>query len=212
MSSAEDLVKFGNALLVSFQCSGDAFVNHTNSPPTDIIIKASCSHRDIESCVENITNGTEFEGKRVPKPLLEPSTVALMWKPVVEDGVSDKDPFVKYALGWYVKEENCETLGGRRQPFTIGHPGGAVGATSAFVILPTGAAQNLKREQKSDPVIRSPLTVQDCSFKRSDLQVVVGRREAAPDCNGVVVAVIFNLQGVKGVYKLATDIAEAFLS
>ena len=94
-----------------------------------------------------------------------------MWTPIVPMGVGDF-PKYQYGLGWFVVPHHESVLCGKETPFSAGHGGGAVGATSALVVLPSrwgGAGK--ERESCGKP----------------------------PE--GVVVAVIFNLQGVRHVYK-----------
>lgn len=73
-------------------------------------------------------------------------------------------------------------LCGKETPFSAGHGGAAIGATSALVVLPSSSGGGAGEEE--------------------------GCGNQLP--RGVVVAVIFNLQGVKHVYKLGLNIAEEF--
>eukprot|EP00731_Ephydatia_muelleri_P022836 Em0015g419a len=116
-----------------------------------------------------------------PSLLLQPKTVETMWTPVVSMGMGDF-PKYQYGLGWFVVPYRESVLCGRETPFSAGHSGGTIGATSALVVLPTRGGGAWKE----------------------------GGRCGQPAPRGVVVAVIFNLQGVRHVYKLGLKIAEEF--
>ena len=128
------------------------------------------------------------------RSLLQPSTTSLMLTPVVED-VSNSStspsghtpspaPPVGYALGWFVRKENVGVIGGRKYPFTFSHSGGAVGACSVLTVMARGGSDEEKGCGNGSAISSPP--------------------------RGVVVAVLFNLQEVKGVFKLGTRIAGEF--
>ena len=156
MSNAEDLVKLGNAVLACLQGDRDDGLGTPAEQPAAL------------------TEG--------PSLLLRPKTVDTMWTPIVSMGMGDF-PKYQYGLGWFVVSHQEGMLCGKETPFSAGHGGGAVGATSALVVLPSRGG---KAERKG------------------------GRCDQPPPPRGVVVAVIFNLQGVKHVYKLGLKIAEEF--
>ena len=111
VSTAPDLVKFGNALLASY------------------------NHWQYQTKASNEAICDEVMGKRF-KYLLKPSTVAMMWKPVVK--ISDANSFsdVHYGMGWFVEESSEGVVGGRRKMMTVSHTGGAVGASCVLTIIP----------------------------------------------------------------------------
>ena len=65
-----------------------------------------------------------------------PATMRLMWSPVELTKCSwDKGGF--YAMGWAVVPEKQAAGYGGRQRFYVSHTGGAIGASSVLLILPT---------------------------------------------------------------------------
>lgn len=97
-------------------------------------------------------------------------------------------------------------VGGKDYPFFAMHSGGAVGACSLLMIVPTagsGDEVERKREEEEEEELggfhtdrRSKCTSCGCLVKRP---------------RGVVVAVLFNLQEVKGVLGLGKRLTEEFL-
>ena len=108
--------------------------------------------------------------------LLQPDTVGLMWTEVVRDIRFSSNPSVGYGMGWVVRREGERVRGGLKEPFSVGHTGAAVGASSVLVVIPRDGD---------------------------------GEEQAVP--RGVVVAVIFNLQEVKGMFSLGSQIGTHFL-
>lgn len=153
VSNAEDLVKFGNAVLACHQLEekdgGSATAEQLRLPA------------------------------QRPALLLQPKTVATMWTPVVSMGREDLAK-CQYGLGWFVIPRQEGMVRGKETPFSAGHAGAAVGTTSALVVIPSSREGGEKEAGGQPP-------------------------------RGVVVAVIFNLQGVKHVYKLGLKIAEEFV-
>ena len=156
-SNAEDLVKFGNAVLACYQVKSTM---------------ASCKDSDASSL------------------LLSPKTVAMMWKPAVKN-ISPADPLLAYGMGWYIREEDPGLLCGKRKPFFVGHTGSTVGASSVMVIIPT-VSQVVEVPEKTAPD-----------------SVLPQQQNAIP--SGVTVAIIFNLQEVRGLYFLGFQVAQKFL-
>ena len=159
VSTAEDLAKFGTAMLICYQLSEKNDVQSTADLKTKL-------------------NAAKYE------LLLEPSTTAMMWKPAITD-ISPTNPLLSYGMGWFVSQEQLETVGGKKRPMLVGHTGGAVGATSVLLIIP-GDSSVPEQDQKF------------CTVQKK-----------LP--HGVVVAVIFNLQDVECVYSLGVQIAEEFM-
>lgn len=104
-----------------------------------------------------------------------------------------------YGMGWEVVPSLQEYGGGDTQKFAVGHDGGAVGASSILLMVPT----NLPHPSAAPSPSLSHIAVSPNS-----LSLVSQTTDVCIPC-GVVVAIITNLQGV-GLQKLATDIAAVF--
>ena len=114
------------------------------------------------------------------KGVLQPATVKEMWHPAVED-VGRHGKGTGYGWGWFVNPGKTGVGGGTDVPFTVMHTGGAVGASSILHIQPTCYLGN--------------------------------HMATAPDGakpQGVVVAILFNLQSISAVDEVAKDIASCF--
>lgn len=143
----------------------------------------------------------------VAKCILKPDTISMMWTAVVSPNKSK--PEVGYGMGWEVRERRVCTVGGKEQPFYAAHSGGSIGATSILVIMPSKVCNSARTEQaelhiannKYSEKVQSTFECNGVSLKAST---------AAP--RGVVVALLFNLQEVKGVTDLGVRIAEQFLN
>ena len=126
---------------------------------------------------------------RTVKGILDHHTVIDMWKPVVSDiGFSSRGPLLDYGMGWLMQQGDVGVVGGKAKPFCVGHTGGAVGASSVLLIVP-------QDPHPSEPGVSS-----------ADALSLEGSKPC-----GVVVAVIFNLQKVRGMFSLGRQIAEGFL-
>ena len=195
ISTAEDLTRFGNALLTCYQMnrrpSDDA-----NGPP-------SKPHPVAPSGKEQQLVGAKLDDDTATrKCILEHDTVSMMWRPVVSPDKSK--PELSYGMGWVVREGDEGTVGGRERPFYAAHSGGAVGASSILVIMPsTSVGSNNCYETSSSQSSSTQTSAEDRSERRR------GRVDVP---RGVVVAVLFNLQEVKNVTSLGVEIAEEFLS
>lgn len=122
LSTAPDLVRFGNIMLFSYQHEDDA-------DSTKIQLRERNAALDTKNC-GNIDNTS----KSVPG-YLKSSTVQQIWKPVPNTHPGwDKDAL--YAMGWAVAPEKQTCGSGRKQRFCVSHTGGAVGASSVLLILP----------------------------------------------------------------------------
>jgi serine beta-lactamase-like protein LACTB len=102
-------------------------------------------------------------------------------------------------MGWEVVPSLQEYGGGDAQKFAVGHDGGAVGASSVLLMVPTNVPHLSAASFPSSSHIR---------VSSNSLSVVSQTTDTCIPC-GVVVAIITNLQGV-GLQKLATDIAAVF--
>jgi hypothetical protein len=106
-----------------------------------------------------------------------------MLTPVIkseEDTPTRSSPPVYYGMGWFVREEKKGLMEGDNYPFFFGHTGGAVGVSSVLTIMPA-------EDSKEQP-----------------------RNLDGEGPQGVAVAVILNLEDVKGVSKLGSRIAREF--
>jgi len=127
--------------------------------------------------------------ERIFKGVLDPETVVEMWKPVATDiKFTSRDPVLSYGMGWFLQAGDTEVVGGKAKPFCVGHTGGAVGATGVLLIVP----------QNPQPGEDEVSTLNALSAETIEPR-------------GVVVAVIFNLQEVKGMFSLGVQIAEEFM-
>ncbi len=166
ISNAEDLLKFGNAMLVCYQLRKKRNTQNSQLDP----------------------DAGSTPTSKGPTCLLDGSTTEMMWEPVVK-AISSRNPQAQlsYGMGWLVRQGKSDVLGGRQMSFCVGHTGGTVGASSALVIVP--------RQQTELYSIPSP---------------EAGSSEtSAPE--GVTVAVLFNMQEVKGMFSLGVQIAEEFV-
>lgn len=96
--------------------------------------------------------------------------------------------------------------GGTREPFCVGHTGAAVGASSVLLILPS----KLSRAEEKE--VEGNVNCEVMGNERCE-KVTVGVNEGlsngrAP--SGVVVAIMFNLQQVQGMFSLGSKIATLF--
>jgi serine beta-lactamase-like protein LACTB len=181
-SRASDLCKLGGALLLSYQCRADTIV------PS---IRTHLAKKET-----HVSAGAGIQGE---KPfLLEPATVKFMWSQIVNDADFSTDPQLGYGLGWVVQREGALVKGGTVRPFCVGHTGAAVGASSVLVILPSHHLQHNNSQLAID---------EHCVCSEGAVSVSYGLCSSP---HGVVVAVLFNLQGVRGTYSLGSQIAMLF--
>lgn len=147
-----------------------------------------------------IVNCLLFQGNLYPPGYLNAETVQAMWTPQrAGTATSGWGRDGGYGMGWEVVPSLQEYGGGDAQRFAVGHDGGAVGASSILLMVPTNVPHpSATPIHSSSHVPVSP----------SSLSIVSQTTDICIPC-GVVVAIITNLQGV-GLQKLATDIAAVF--
>ncbi|XP_071451543.1 uncharacterized protein [Hetaerina americana] len=100
-------------------------------------------YRTVISEEEDICDADIIETidpKPLKKPYISQNTIATLWTRVENSKFSDWGPHVEggYGLGFAVAPA-VDSPGGvddGGQPFMIGHTGGAVGASSAFIVMP----------------------------------------------------------------------------
>lgn len=124
----------------------------------------------------------------IAKPfILKPETVNEMWtRNFINTSLSSKSN-LGYGLGWVVQKGGSQIEGSEVKHFCVGHTGAAVGASSVLVIMPNDKVDEQKTQD--DPAM-------------SLSKVAVPR--------GVVVAILFNLQDVRGTWNLGTKLASIF--
>lgn len=120
--------------------------------------------------------------------LLQPNTVAMMWSPATNTPLPGE---LGYGMGWFVSKEGPGLLCGKRKPFLVGHTGKAVGASSVLLIGPMDSSETVNSGSGGE------------AEDGGDQEVVLPQ--------GVVVAVIFNLQEVGDVYSVGVKVMEEFL-
>ena len=126
--------------------------------------------------------------------ILKPISVKLMWTEHVSNALFSSNPQLGYGLGWILRQGGTVVKGGKSEQFCAGHTGAAVGASSVLIILPTKC---------SDENHNAELTKNQ--QKMNNGAVV---RDGRP--RGVVVAILFNLQGVTGTFSLGSKVATLF--
>ena len=90
--------------------------------------------------------------------------------------------------------------GGKREPFCVGHTGAAVGASSVPLILPNKLSRTEEKEVEGNVnSVNEEMTV------RGNEVLSDGRVPS-----GVMVAIMFNLQEVQGMFSLGSKIATLF--
>ena len=141
-----------------------------------------------------------FQGNLYLPGYLNAETVQAMWTPR-SAGTATREwgRDSGYGMGWEVVPSLQEYGGGDAQKFAVGHDGGAVGASSVLLMVPT----NVPHPSAAPFPSSSHIPVSPNS-----LSVVSQTTDTCIPC-GVVVAIITNLQGV-GLQKLATDVAAVF--
>ncbi len=119
----------------------------------------------------------------IPVPILAPPTTKLMLSPVAMNVEPSQYPDFRFSvsLGWMVDSGEMGPICGQNRRACFGHTGGTVGCTSVLLVFP----------DQSGPCDKC------------------GARDLCDKCGarGVVVCVLLNLQDVKGIIKLGTNIA-----
>ena len=192
VSSAPDLCRLGSSLLLCYQN------RHNSSSPS--------LRRLVEQTKKSKVVSTSESCATEPPLLLQPETVAMMWTEFVHNIYFSSNPRLSYGLGWIVQKEGERVKGGKREPFRVGHTGAAVGASSVLLILPNEPS---KMKEKEVEVGLSSKALED----ERCVTVTVGGSEGVSNVRGptgVVVAIIFNLQQVKGMFTLSSKVATLF--
>ncbi|XP_059087702.1 serine beta-lactamase-like protein LACTB, mitochondrial [Tigriopus californicus] len=190
LSNIGDLLKFGNAMLYSYQ--SESLPETTKSENVEDSDKTEVLGNEKEklNCREIVYNASPYspvnrsgrnpnQSKRRLNGFLKKQTVDQIWNPVVRMGQESSLNDDAYAMGWMVKPEIHDYAYGRKQELTIYHTGGAVGGSSVLLICP--------KERKTEK----------------------GDQNEKGCPQGVVVTILCNLEGVS-LTKLAMQIADEF--
>ncbi|KAK7475774.1 hypothetical protein BaRGS_00032995 [Batillaria attramentaria] len=166
LSTAPDLVRFGNTMLYSYQFqekshqrpqkgregpeqsgssskttksnSGAGDASKSTSP----VKEAGMGEQKLSAPVSKSESGKATRvGSGLPG-YLKSSTMRQIWAPVEKTKPDwDKDSY--YAMGWAVVPKKQGFGCGRKQRFYVSHTGGAVGASSVLLILPSTQDEEL---------------------------------------------------------------------
>jgi len=199
LSTVGDLVKFGNAMLYSYQQKNVSSSNSTSpklpeeKPPlnsktennTDVNNKSK-TEKTVENVVyqhgplstANNGNGDNKTDKKIRylPGYLSSSTIQEMWTPQAGADMTWGGHDLTYGLGWAVRKRLKNYGYCMDQTHYVSHTGGAIGASSVLLVAPSQPGPN---------------------FDSSKLP------------QGVVVAILCNMQGV-GLNKLGADVAAVF--
>lgn len=114
------------------------------------------------------------------KTLLRPDTVRMLWTPVPK-AVFPKKPNLRYGMGWEILEVKDSAPYTQENIYAVMHTGGAIGASSILLIVPT---------QQTLPLVEKTNTA------------------TTPPC-GIVVSILCNMEAV-GLRQTALNIAKEF--
>ena len=142
MSTSDDLVKFGNALLLSYnEWQRQEHLQDVNSSEKS---KETSNSRTTD-CVN--TDEHQSTNRHTGRYILKPATVAMMWQPIVpvtKGVIKGAIGRICSAMGWFVEKEESSVNGGRQRLLTVSHTGGAIGCSSVLTIIPgTGGMCNM---------------------------------------------------------------------
>ena len=151
-----------------------------------------------ENTINRIVKGSKSSDTEVSKAdrndkllkgYLKPETMKMIWKPV-DNAKLDWGTNGHYGMGWGVFGTGEERGFCKEQKYFVSHTGGAVGASSVLLILPSNEELSKKGGKKSS----------------ADSEKVVLQRIPP---QGVVVAILVNMMSV-GLNKTAYEIAKNF--
>lgn len=201
ISTCNDIVKFGNSMLYSYQYANKA-TNETGKGDqcAAVVEKKACpiaekkptkcdkasngNAKPTESRCSANSKDSGIGKKESLVAYLKPSTVDMLWTPVSHTGWDEDSGW--YGMGWGISPEVKKYGWGRRRRFCVAHTGGAVGASSVLLVMPN------KESKKEDD---------ECNKNTS---TTVAKPSEIP--KGVVVGIITNIQGVNlhpAAYKIA---------
>lgn len=193
ISDVTDLLKFGNIMLYSYQYDADSLsgvessINGNTSKGGNQTKENNSTLKNRSETVNRVVNkGHNSERKLLPG-YLKRKTMHMIFTPVDKTECPwDKDGF--YSMGWAVVPEKYENGYCNHQRHYMSHTGGAIGASSVLLVLPS---QNFRKPEETNS----------------------GEKYAKlPDPpKGIVVTVITNMGSV-GLNRVALEIAKSFES
>lgn len=136
LSNVVDLVKFGNAMLYSYQSNQQDPKVPSGLGPVQHVVYNPGPYAAVNQASDN----KAMERRQLPG-FLKQGTMKTMWEPSVDykDGSlhdqKEKDNW-HYAMGWAVLPSVKRHAFCRDQKFIASHTGGSMGASSVLVIIP----------------------------------------------------------------------------
>ena len=131
LSTAADIVKFGNIMLYSYQYN--------------------CQKESLPG-------------------YLQPDTVKLLWTPI-PPAKCDWDSDGGYGMGWGVVHEGQTHGECRERRYYVSHTGGAVGATSAFLVMPR-RSNSQKNDRPPQGIVVAMITnLQSAGMSRTAMKI-----------------------------------------
>ncbi|CAK8683753.1 serine beta-lactamase-like protein LACTB, mitochondrial isoform X2 [Clavelina lepadiformis] len=191
LSTVGDLMKFGNAMMYSYQYKADVSNNNENE--------------ENKEKTQNRTPG-----------ILKAETVHKMWHQVVHrkrERNSKLNENASYGLGWEVYPVMEQFGCCPKWQLEVCHTGGAIGASSILFLLPDTNSHIPVQGSTSDR--ENEIEVSLCKLalhSDSDVQQTsVNKDSNEKQCavKGIAVAIITNMQSV-GLTQLARDLAQEF--
>ncbi|XP_076081665.1 serine beta-lactamase-like protein LACTB, mitochondrial [Mytilus galloprovincialis] len=187
ISDVTDLLKFGNIMLYSYQYDADiSITGNTSKGDNQTKEDNSRSKNKLETVNSVVDKGNNSDRKLLPG-YLKRKTMDMIFSPVDKTECSwDKDGF--YGMGWAVVPEKYENGYCKQQRHYVSHTGGAIGASSVLLILPS---QNYGKQEETSS------------------EEKYGKQSDPPQ--GIVVTIITNMGSV-GLNRVALEIAKSFES
>ncbi|KAK3598506.1 hypothetical protein CHS0354_001044 [Potamilus streckersoni] len=147
LSNVKDLIKFGNAMLYSFQFQDSDSGSSLHSKESHCAIRPS------------------------PPGFIMPETMRALWSPVKGTQMSwDSDGL--YGMGWGVVLEKYEYGHCKEVRYYVSHTGGAIGASSVLLILPFKSEDHLSSEGIPKGVVVAMLAnMMSVGLNRTALQI-----------------------------------------
>ncbi|CAG2210964.1 LACTB [Mytilus edulis] len=187
ISDVTDLLKFGNIMLYSYQYDADiSITGNISKGDNQTKEDNSRSKNKLETVNSVVDKGNNSDRKLLPG-YLKRKTMDMIFSPVDKTECSwDKDGF--YGMGWAVVPEKYENGYCKQQRHYVSHTGGAIGASSVLLILPS---QNYGKQEETSS------------------EEKYGKQPDPPQ--GIVVTIITNMGSV-GLNRVALEIAKSFES
>ena len=166
--------------------------NNANSPEKDFGSDCNKIAPNDSASDKETKNLTRYVKRK--EVFLKSNTVKEMWTPAkgTEMGWDREAEGGGYGMGWGVVPHKPKPGTVQDQHFYVSHTGGAIGASSVLLIMPTDVDHITGSDNKVLD-IRQPVVIQT----------------QGPQPRGIVVAIMCNMQAV-GLNKTAKDIAKVF--